>query len=586
LVIPGLLRGIAAGIVSYLGFYFLLKGVVSAEAAAAIAYVVSIPIYLAVGGGWAAFQSWLNEKEEPEARGFSRFFNFNTDHKVVGVQYLFASFFLFLFAGVMALIMRTELAHQGLQFISTKTYATVMGSHGIGMVLVALTAIVGGFGNYVVPLQIGAKDMAFPRLNALSFWLLPPAVIILMASLFNGGFDFGWTAYAPLSTKGPVGKLFFVLAFATSGFSSIFGGVNLLVTIIRMRAKGMTFFRIPIFVHSIAATAVVIIIATSVVASSLFMVVFDRVLNTSFFDPARGGSVILYQHLFWFYSHPAVYIMILPAFGLLLEVLPVFSRKPLFAYPLAVLSFWIIVFLSFVVWAHHMFTSGMWGLLNFPFLITTELISIPTGVMFLASLGTLWRGKIRFTTPLLFSVGVIANFLIGGLTGIFLADVPSDVHLHDTLFVTAHFHFTIVGGTIFALFAGVYYWFPKISGRLYSETLGKWHFALFFYGFNATFIPMFWTGTRGLRRRVADFPAEMGPLQMWISVSAFVIFIAVAIFLFNIFRSLRKGAPASPPNPWKAQTLEWTLSSPPPPHNFDSPPEVHSSPYDFGRSPS
>jgi cytochrome c oxidase subunit 1 len=581
-VIPGLLRGIVVGIISFLVLFFSLKMRLSSEASAAIAYVASIPIYLAVGGGWAAFRRWLNEEEEPEMHGIARYFSFNTDHKVVGVQYLFASFFLFFFAGIMAMIMRTELARTGLQFMSTQTYATVMGAHGIGMVLVALTAIVGGFGNYVVPLQIGAKDMAFPRLNALSYWLLPPAVLILVSSLFNGGFDFGWTAYAPLSTKGPVGKLFFLLAFATSGFSSIFGGVNLLVTIIRMRAKGMTFLRMPIFVHSIAATAVVITIATSVVASSLFMVIFDRAMNTSFFDPARGGSVILFQHLFWFYSHPAVYIMILPAFGVLLEILPVFSRKPLFAYTLAVLSLWIIVFLSFVVWAHHMFTSGMWGLLNFPFLITTELISIPTGIMFLASLGTLWRGKIRLTTPMLFAVGVIANFLIGGLTGIFLADVPSDVHLHDSLFVTAHFHFTIVGGTIFAMFAGVYYWFPKISGRLYSETLGRWHFALFFYGFNATFIPMFWTGTRGLRRRVADFQPELGSLQMWISVSAFVIFVSVAIFLYNMIRSLRRDSHAAG-NPWDAQTLEWTLSSPPPAHNFDRPPEVHSAPYDFGK---
>lgn len=581
-MIPGLFRGLFAGIVSFLALFFSLKLRLPSEAAAVIAYVASIPVYLAVGGGWAAFRRWLNEEEEPSMDGAAKYLSFNTDHKVVGVQYLFASFFLFFFAGIMAMIMRTELAHAGLQFISTKTYATVMGAHGIGMVLVALTAIVGGFGNYVVPLQIGAKDMAFPRLNALSYWLLPPAVVILVAALFNGGFDFGWTAYAPLSTKGPVGKLFFLLAFATSGFSSIFGGVNLLVTIIKMRAKGMSFFRMPIFVHSIAATAVVIVIATSVVASSLFMVIFDRILNTSFFDPSRGGAVILFQHLFWFYSHPAVYIMILPAFGLLLEVLPVFSRKPLFAYPLVVLSLWVIVFLSFVVWAHHMFTSGMWGLLNFPFLITTELISIPTGIMFLASLGTLWRGKIRLTTPMLFAVGVIANFLIGGLTGIFLADVPSDVHLHDTLFVTAHFHFTIVGGTIFALFAGVYYWFPKISGRLFSETLGRWHFTLFFYGFNATFIPMFWTGTRGLRRRVADFPPELGSLQMWISVSAFVIFISVAIFLYNMIRSLRRGAAASD-NPWEAQTLEWTLSSPPPAHNFERPPEVTAAPYEFGR---
>lgn len=576
----GLIRGVTAGISAFLVFYFGLKTWLPQEAAAFIAYPSALLLYLAIGGGWSAFRRWLTGTEEPEVVGWRRYFSFTTDHKVVGIQYLCTSFLLFFFSGVLALIMRAELARPQMQFLQFTEYNTLVGMHGIGMVIVALTAIIGGFGNYFVPLQIGAKDMAFPRLNALSYWLLPPAALILVSALFNGGVDFGWTAYAPLSTRGPMGKLFFLLAFATAGFSSIFGGVNLLVTILRLRAKGLTFWRLPIFVHSIGASSVITLIATSVVAGSLFMVIFDRVLGTSFFDSTRGGSALLYQHLFWFYSHPAVYVMVLPGFGLMLEILPVFCRKPLFIYRWVVVSFWAIVFLSCIVWAHHLFTSGMWSLLNFPFMITTELISVPTGIVFLSALGTLWRGKIRLETPFLFAASVIANFMIGGLTGIFLADVPTDLHMHDTLFVTAHFHFTIVGGTIFALFAGFYFWFPKFTGKQFNERLGQLHFWGFFLAFNATFIPMFWTGSRGLRRRVADFDPAMGGVQLWISFSAFLIFLAVAIFLWNTLRSLRKG-PAASANPWGGGTLEWQLPSPPPVHNFDRPPEVTGSPYIF-----
>jgi len=574
----GLVRGIAAGVAAFLALYFGLKTKLPQEGSAAISYFVALIVYLAVGGGWAAFQRWLNAQEEPELHGARRYFNFTTDHKVVGIQYLCAAFFLFFYAGVLALIMRTELAKPGEQVIGFQTYNTLVGMHGIGMVIVALTAIIGGFGNYFVPLQIGAKDMAFPRLNALSFWLVPPAALILIAALFNGGVDFGWTAYAPLSTRGPMGKLFFLLAFATAGFSSVFGAINLLVTIIRMRAKGLTFWRLPIFVHSIGASSAITLIATSVVASSLFLVIFDRVLGTSFFDATRGGSALLYQHLFWFYSHPAVYIMVLPAFGLMLEILPVFARKPLFIYRWVVISFWAIVVLSCIVWAHHLFTSGMWALLNFPFMITTELISVPTGIVFLAALGTIWRGSIKITPAFLFAASVVANFMIGGLTGIFLADVPTDLHMHDTLFVTAHFHFTIVGAAIFALFAGFYFWYPKFTGKNIDTKWGLIHFWGFFLSFNATFIPMFWTGSHGLRRRVADYSANLSGVQMWISIAAFFIFLSTLVFLINALRSLRKGGAAAR-NPWNAGTLEWTLSSPPPVHNFDTPPEVTRSPY-------
>lgn len=574
----GLVRGIAAGVAAFLTLYFGLKTKLPQEGSAAISYLVALIVYLAIGGGWAAFQRWLNGTEEPEIHGPRRYFDFTTDHKVVGIQYLCAAFFLFFYAGILALIMRTELAKPGEQVLGFQTYNTLVGMHGIGMVIVALTAIIGGFGNYFVPLQIGAKDMAFPRLNALSFWLVPPAALILIAALFNGGVDFGWTAYAPLSTRGPMGKLFFLLAFATAGFSSVFGAINLLVTIIRMRAKGLTFWRLPIFVHSIGASSAITLIATSVVASSLFLVIFDRVLGTSFFDATRGGSALLYQHLFWFYSHPAVYIMVLPAFGLMLEILPVFARKPLFIYRWVVISFWAIVILSCIVWAHHLFTSGMWALLNFPFMITTELISVPTGIVFLSALGTIWRGSIRITPAFLFAASVVANFMIGGLTGIFLADVPTDLHMHDTLFVTAHFHFTIVGAAIFALFAGFYFWFPKFTGKTMDSKLGMIHFWSFFISFNATFIPMFWTGSHGLRRRVADYSVNLSGVQMWISCAAFFIFLATLIFLVNALRSIRKGI-AAPRNPWNGGTLEWTVSSPPPVHNFERAPEVTRSPY-------
>jgi len=489
----------------------------------------------------------------------------------------------FAVAGLMALIMRAELAQPGMQFITNDQYNGIMTMHGIGMVVVALTSIVGGLGNFAVPLTIGAKDMAFPRLNALSFWILPPAVVMLLAALFLGGMDTGWTAYPPLAVKGGVGKLLFLLAFVTVGFSSIFGGVNTMTTIWTMRAKGMSWDKLPIFAWSMLAAGVIVVMATSVVASSLMMVISDRVMATSFFDASRGGNALLYQHLFWFYSHPAVYIMILPAFGAILEILPVFSRKPLFGYKLAVGSFFAIVVLSFLVWAHHTFTSGMWSVLSIPFMVLTELISIPTGVVFLSALGTLWAGKIRMKAPMLFAFGFLFHFLIGGLTGIFLADVPTDLHLHDTLFVVAHFHFTIVGGTIFSFFAGFYYWFPKITGRMFSESLARLHFGLFAGGFNLLFLPMFWVGTNGVPRRTADYPEQFADVQMWISAMGYVAGLGVLVFFYNMIVSWISG-PKAGNDPWEGKTLEWTTTSPPPLENYDQEPVVTSGPYEYGEA--
>lgn len=578
------LKGLISGVGTFFIITFLLKPIFPIQGRVSLGYLIGLLAFLTGVGGFRAFQNWLREKEESEEKSWHRYFKFTTDHKVIGVQYLAISMIIFLLSGLMSILMRIELAQPGMQLLNYDVYNTIMGMHGIGMIVVALIAIIGGLGNFSTPLMIGARDMAFPRINALSFWLLPPAVLLLLSSLVTGGFDFGWTAYAPLSVKGPLGKLLFVMAFISVGFSSIFGGVNFLTTIFRLRAPGMRFFRLPIFVWSVLAAGIIILLATSVVASSLLMILFDRVLGTDFFDPSKGGSALLFQHLFWFYSHPAVYIMIIPAFGLVLEILPVFARKPLFAYHITAISFIGIVILSFVVWAHHLFTSGMWAALSIPFMVTTELISVPTGVVFLSALGTLWQGKIRFTTPMLFALGFLFNFLIGGLTGIFNADVPTDLHLHDTWFVVAHFHYTLMGGAIFALFAGLYFWFPKITGKMFNETLGKLHFWLFFIGFNATVLPMFWLGTQGMRRRVADYPAHLYPVQLWISLVTLVVVLGIIVFMYNIIRSWRKGKP-SDSNLWDSRTLEWQVPSPPPHGNFTKIPEVTTFPYEYGKQP-
>ncbi len=588
-ILRGLL-GAAVGFALGAGLTMLVRGLFglppwSLEPVAFFGYLPALAGWLLGVGVWETWaREWFGRPVRPfEAKGWRRYFGFNVDHKVIGVQYLVTFVVVFLLAGLLALIFRAELMQPGIQFLRPANFNRVMSLHGILMITVAVASVIGGFGNYFVPLMIGAEDMAYPRLNALSYWLIPPAAVLLLLGGSVGGWDTGWTGYPPLAEVNKVGQFFFNLGFFTFGLSSIVGAVNFLVTVMTMRAPGMTWGRLPIFVWSIFTVSVLSLIFTQYVAAALLMVLFDRVLGMGFFKASVGGNPLLYQHIFWFYSHPAVYIMIVPGLGVALEVLAHFARRPLFAYRWAVAGFLGIALLSALVWAHHMFTSGMSDFLQPVFLASTELISIPTGLIFLAALGTIWRGRLWLRTPMLFALAVVFNFLIGGITGIFLSDVPTDLHLHDTYFVVAHFHYTIVGGEIFALFAALYYWFPKITGRMYDEGLAKLHFWWMFLGFNLTFLPMFWAGLHGMNRRIADYTPDLAGVNRWVSMAAFFLGASFLVFVFNFVRAWVRG-PQAEANPWKARTLEWQTSSPPPHHNFPTQPQILSGPYDYGLS--
>jgi len=555
----------------------------STEQIVTLGFIVAVLGWL-MGVGFldTVVRGWLGYKNKPVVADWRRYLTVSEDHKVIGLQYLATFVVVLLTAGVGAMMMRIQLSEPSNTFLTPDLYNRVMSFHGIAMISVAVAAVMGSFGNYFVPIMIGARDMAFPRLNALSFWLIPVVIVSLFLSEFLGGWDSGWTAYPPLSVRNAAGQVVFNLAIITFGVSSILGGINFIVTVIKMRAPGMGWGRVPIFVWSVFCAAWIATFFTQFFASSLTMVLLDRIVGTNFFV-GQGGAPLLYEHTFWFYSHPAVYIFVLPGFGMALEVLAHLSRKPLFAYRWTVAGFVGILGLSGIVWAHHMFVSGMPNALLGPFLVTTELISIPTGLVFLSALGTVWMGRLWLTTPMLFALGFTFNFLIGGVTGIFLADVPTDVSLHDTYFVVAHFHYTIIGGEIFALFAAFYFWFPKMTGRMLSERLGKIHFWMMFIFFNTTFLPMFWAGLHGMNRRIATYQNDLATVNLFISINAFLLGSSFIFFVFNVLRALlSKKTPRAEANPWRARTLEWLVPSPPPVENFPSTPFVVGSPYGYG----
>ena len=517
---------------------------------------------------------------EPRAASYRRSWVIDwlttVDHKKIGILYITNSFLFFFAAGILALVIRSELAVPGLQFVDQNTYNQAFTMHGTIMLFLFIIPALSGFANYIVPLQLGAPDMAFPRINALSFWLLPiGGLLIFSGYLFGGAAAEGWTGYAPLTQQGGVGTDLWIIGLTLVGTASILGAVNFIATIFKMRAPGMTLFRMPIFVWTVLVTAVLILLATPVLAAGLIALFIDRNYGGSFFDPSVGGNPVLWQHIFWFFGHPEVYIVILPAMGVVSEVLPVFSRKPLFGYRAFVFATIAIGLLSFSVWAHHMFTTGAVFLPFFSFM--TALIAIPTGIKMFNWLATLWRGKLMLTTPMLFALGFLSMFLIGGISGVMLASPPIDFHLQDTYFVVAHLHYVFFGGSVFGVFAATYYWFPKMFGRKLNEPLGKVHFWIHFIGFNLAFFPMHQLGLSGMPRRVSDYGADTGwtILNFASTIGAFMIAVSINPFLINLVATFINGEPAGD-DPWEGNTLEWATTSPPPPYNFDTLPPIHS----------
>jgi cytochrome c oxidase subunit I len=568
-----------------------LEPILDWQVLSVVSFLTAAPVGFLAGLG--AFDYWvywaLGKPTRPEdhsghgARTWSDYFRINTDHKVIGIQYVTTTIFFFLVGGLLAMMMRAELARPGMQFVDNQTFNGLFSVHASLMIFLFVIPAFAGIANYVIPLMIGAPDMAFPRLNALSFWLLPIAGSMMLASFLvpGGAFAAGWTNYATLSIHQPLGNVFFSMGVQWAGASSIMTALNFLVTIITMRAPGMTFWRMPLLVWANFTTSLLVVIATPFIAGSQFFVMFDRVMHTHFFDPSNGGYALGYQHIFWFYSHPAVYIMMLPGFGIASEVISVMARKPIFGYRLMALSLMAILILGFSVWAHHMFVSGMASWLRVPMMITTLLIAVPTGIKVFSWLATLWEGKINFSTPMLFALGFVSMFVIGGLSGIYLGAVPIDIHVSDTYFVVAHIHYVLLGGSLFTIFAGIYYWFPKATGRMYNERLGKLHFWTTFIFFNLTFFPMHWLGIQGMPRRVADYAPRFGDWNLVISISSFFLGASFMIFVYNMVVSWTRG-PRAAANPWRSLTLEWQVSSPPPVFNFDEVPQVVGAPYEYG----
>jgi cytochrome c oxidase subunit 1 len=599
---PSVVSGIVFGVVGAAIFGVLVNSLTSALNPESV--VVSDAVVVAVYSGWVLFFfigigafngifKWAFAHREPTAeeelqlagkdQGLWRYFRFTTDHKVVGMQYLATVFVLFFLGSIGAFMIRLEQSTPGAIYFNPSTYNTIVGMHGILMIASTIIMVTGPFGNFILPIMIGARDMAFPRLNALSYWLLFSAIPIFLSTLFLGGFQTGWTGYAPLAVQGLTPGMdaycFTILVFAVS---TTIAAMNTLTTVIVMRTKGMTWGRLPIFVWGVVLSVILSLTAFPSFIVSQIMVLMDRVFQTSFFLAASGGNNWLYQHLFWFMGHPEVYVISIPAMAIAAEVIGVFTRKPIFGYRLLVSGLVGISVLSVIVWGHHLYLSGSENALTIPYMLDTELISIPTGIFFLVLVGTFWRGKIWLTVPALFVAGMLVNFVIGGITGIYLADLPTDEILHGGMFVVAHFHFVIPGSMVFGFFAGTYYWFPKMTGRRLDPLLGRLHFWLFEIGILGTFTPLLYAGLLGEPRWSANIAPPFATVNLIASLFAILIAASVFTFIYNVIYSLVRGEPAVA-NEWGGKTLEWTVPTPVPLENFEEElPVVTSLPYNYG----
>ncbi len=521
-------------------------------------------------------------KTEPRPPGYKRAgladWAMTVDHKKIGIMYFGFSFLFFLAGGVLALLIRSELALPGMQLLTQTRYNEFFTMHGTTMIFLAVIPMLAGLGNYIVPLQVGARDMAFPRLNALGLWMFVfGGITIYLSFLVEGGAAGGWTAYAPLTSalySQGAGMDLWIMGLYTVGTSSIIGAINFIVTILNMRAPGMGLNQMPLFVWTVLVQSVMIIFGTPALAAALTLLFISRQTGAGFFT--SQGDPVLWQHMFWFYSHPAVYIMVLPAMGIISEVLPVFAHKPIFGYKMIAYSTVAIAVLGFVVWAHHMFTAGISIPLQLFFMMASMVIAVPTGVKIFSWIFTLWGGSIEFKTPLLFAVGFILTFTIGGISGVFQALVPIDTQVHDSYYIVAHLHYVLFGGSIMGIFAGIYFWFPKVTGRMLSDTLGRMQFFLMFIGLNLTFFPMHFLGLLGMPRRIADYEAGLGweTYNLWATVGAFLIAASILPLLWNVAAALVAGRRAVA-DPWLGNSLEWATSSPPPAYNFLEIPTVH-----------
>ena len=596
-VISGIILGVAgaavAGVlVNRITTAFSPKGVPNDDAVTAAVYTAWVLFFMIGVGAFNGIFKWAFSRREPtpaeelqmagKGQGLWRYFRFTTDHKVVGMQYLATVFVTFFLGAMGAFMIRLEQSSPGAIFFDPGTYNTIVGMHGILMIASTIIMVSGPFGNFILPIMIGARDMAFPRLNALSYWLLFAAIPIFLSTLFLGGFPTGWTGYAPLAvqelTPGMDAYCFTILVFAVS---TTLAAMNILTTVIVMRTRGMTWGRLPIMVWGVVFSVILSLTAFPSFIVSQIMVLMDRIFNTSFFLAASGGNNWLYEHLFWFMGHPEVYVMSLPAMAVAAEVAAVFARKPLFGYRLLVGGLAGISVLSVIVWGHHLYLSGSENALVAPYMLDTELISIPTGIFFLVLVGTFWRGKIWVTVPMLFVAGMLVNFVIGGITGIYLADLPTDEILHGGMFVVSHFHFVLPGSMVLGFFAGLYYWLPKMVGRRLNSTLGRLHFWLFEIGFVGAFTALLYAGLQGEPRWSANVAPPFATANLIASLFAILIAASVFTFIYNVIYTLVRGERAVA-NEWGGKTLEWTVPTPVPLENFEQLPVVTSLPYDYG----